>query len=308
MSNPLFGNPNSYGQQPDGSTPPVGYPQQNGNPPQNPNRGYPPIQQAPHGYPQYQAPAGLPPRPQQGQNPNSGPPPQQGNGYPQQAQNPNFGAPQQGNGYPQQGQNPNYGPPQQGNGYPQQGQNPNYGPPQQGNGYQNQEGFNGNSLKNGGWSTKKKLIVIGSAVAGAMVILVVGLFIIMAIVTSLSSNDSNKNPVAYPNTTNGPTVTEPTVTEPTIAATAEQDAGFRLSLEMLDDKTLTFEESRALAFESCSVMASEFPSEGIIEIISAGDLGIPDDPLYERSFVVGAGVSVYCPEYAEELQQLATGY
>lgn len=233
-------------------------------PPQNPNNGTPSPQQAPQKFLPYQV-ASLPPRPQRGQN-------------------------------------PNHVTPQQPNGYPQQGQQLNYGMPHQGNGYEQQEGYNPASLKNRGWSTKKKTIVIVSSVAGALLLLVVGLFVLMAVMTGVSGNASNTGS----DTPNDPTISGPVADEPVISSAVEQDANFRLSLGLIDTSVLTFEEAKALAFESCALLSSEEPmTSSLIELVSGGNSDISDELVYERSYIIGAGVATYCPEQTETLNQLA---
>lgn len=260
MSNPPFNPP--FGGLPDKNQP-------NGNVPQQPQFGQPQQQ----GFPQQPQQGGYPPQQQQGF-------PQQNNGFPpQQQQQQQQGSPQQdSHGYQQQ----QGGYPQQ----PQQNNGGNFGPPQQNGGFPPAPQGGGN---------KKILIIIGSIFG---FFLIIGVIIII-FAASFLKGIANEGPSVIDGNSSSSNEDNPVNFDP-VASTddAELDALFNESYALITLDSLTQDEARGVALDTCAYIATAPTADELsTEMLAEGDP-------YEVGAAVGMGMAVYCPEYQETFYDL----
>jgi hypothetical protein len=239
---------------------------QNGNP-----------QQGPFGQQQNQG--GFPQQPQQG-----GFPQQNQGGFPQQPQQGGF--PQQG-GYQQAPQG--YQQPQQfgqQNGYPQQ-QNQ-YQP-----GYNQQPGVPPQGPPN---NNKSLWIIIGSVVGG---IILIGILVIVAAFalgggksenTSTGGNDrgtSAENPISL----------EPLKS----TGNPNQDTKFDKGYSGLDIPTLTQDQARGVAVDTCKYLKTDPTREDFQDNFLGGK---SQDEAYDLGQALGVGIPIYCPSEMDTLTNI----
>jgi hypothetical protein len=235
-----------------------------------------------------------------GQQPNQGGFPQQQGGFPSQQggfpQQNQGGFPQQQGGFPQQPQQGGYQQAPQGYQQPQQfGQQNGY--PQQQNqyqpGYNQQPGIPPQGPPN---NNKSLWIIIGSVVGG---IILIGILIIVAVLALGGGKSEN---TSTGGSSRGTSAENPISLEPLKSTgNPSQDAKFDKGYSRLDIPTLTQDQARGVAVDTCKYLKTDPTREDFQDNFLGGK---SQDEAYDLGQALGVGIPVYCPSEMDTLTNI----